>query len=58
LSAACRDNRIFDDTPKLRSWQTQSAQRPSVKRAVPADYPELLYAFLVRYDAHLVKLAA
>jgi glutathione S-transferase len=52
------DLRIFADTPKLRAWRTQLAQRPSVTSAVPADYPELLYAFLVRYDAHLLKLAA
>ncbi|UZE46731.1 glutathione S-transferase family protein [Rhodopseudomonas sp. P2A-2r] len=52
------DLRIFSDTPKLRAWRTQLALRPSVKAAVPAEYPELLYAFLLRYDAHLLKLAA
>jgi glutathione S-transferase len=52
------DLRIFADTPKLRAWRTQLALRPSVRSAVPSDYPELLYAFLVRYDAHLLKLAA
>jgi glutathione S-transferase len=52
------DLRIFSDTPKLRAWRTQLALRPSVEAAVPAHYPELLYAFLVRYDAHLLKLAA
>ncbi|MDB5565474.1 MAG: glutathione S-transferase [Tardiphaga sp.] len=52
------DLRIFAETPKLRAWRTQLALRPSVRSAVPSDYPELLYAFLVRYDAHLLKLAA
>jgi glutathione S-transferase len=52
------DLRIFADTPKLQAWRTQLALRPSVRSAVPSDYPELLYAFLVRYDAHLLKLAA
>jgi glutathione S-transferase len=52
------DLRIFAETPKLRAWRTQLALRPSVRSAVPSDYPERLYAFLVRYDAHLLKLAA
>jgi glutathione S-transferase len=29
-----------------------------VRAAVGADYPQLLRAFLVRHDAHLLKLAA
>jgi glutathione S-transferase len=29
-----------------------------VLTAVGADYPQLLRAFLVRHDAHLLKLAA
>jgi glutathione S-transferase len=49
---------IFNATPKVRTWRAQLAQRASVQRAVGPDYPELLYAFLVRHDAHLLKLAA
>ena len=49
---------IFRSTPKVRAWRDALAQRPSVRSAVGADYPELLRAFLKRYDAHLLKLAA
>jgi len=49
---------IFTDLPKVRAWRTALAKRPSVRAAVGADYPQLLRAFLVRYDAHLLKLAA
>lgn len=52
------DLAIFAKTPKLRQWRTELAKRPSVQAAVGADYPELLRAFLVRHDAHLLKLAA
>jgi glutathione S-transferase len=49
---------IFRETPKVRTWRAELAQRPSVRSAVGADYPELLRAFLKRFDAHLLKLAA
>lgn len=49
---------IFSDVPKVRAWRTELAQRPSVRTAVGADYPQLLRAFLVRHDAYLLKLAA
>ncbi|MBR0715455.1 glutathione S-transferase family protein [Bradyrhizobium liaoningense] len=49
---------IFRDLPKVRAWRAELAKRPSVKTAVGADYPQLLRAFLVRHDAHLLKLAA
>jgi glutathione S-transferase len=49
---------IFEDLPKVRSWRAELAKRPSVRSAVGADYPQLLRAFLVRHDAHLLKLAA
>lgn len=52
------DLAVFAKTPKVRKWRAELAKRPSVKAAVGADYPELLRAFLVRYDAHLLKLAA
>ena len=52
------DLAVFADTPKLRAWRAALAQRPSVRNAVSPDYPGLLRAFLVRYDAHLLKLAA
>ena len=49
---------IFNDLPKVRTWRAELAKRPSVRTAVGADYPQLLRAFLVRHDAHLLKLAA
>ncbi|MHB0767595.1 glutathione S-transferase family protein [Bradyrhizobium sp. 5.13L] len=49
---------VFEDLPKVRSWRAELAKRPSVRSAVGADYPQLLRAFLVRHDAHLLKLAA
>jgi glutathione S-transferase len=52
------DLSVFPNTPKVRAWRSQLAQRPSVRTAVSADYPDLLHAFLVRHDAHLLKLAA
>jgi glutathione S-transferase len=55
---AMTDLSIFAETPKLRSWRKHLAQRPSVRNAVGADYPQLLRQFLVRHDAHLLKLAA
>jgi glutathione S-transferase len=52
------DLSIFADTPKVRAWRKALAQRPSVRTAVGADYPQLLHAFLVRHNAHMLKLAA
>jgi glutathione S-transferase len=49
---------IFRDLPKVRAWRAELAKRPSVRSAVGPDYPQLLRAFLVRHDAHLLKLAA
>ena len=52
------DLSIFAETPKLRAWRTELAKRESVRNAVGADYPQLLHAFLVRHNAHMLKLAA
>jgi glutathione S-transferase len=52
------DLSIFAETPKLRAWRTELARRESVRNAVGADYPQLLHAFLVRHNAHMLKLAA
>lgn len=49
---------IFRDVAKVRAWRAELAKRPSVRTAVDEDYPQLLRAFLVRHDAHLLKLAA
>ncbi|CAN7284846.1 glutathione S-transferase family protein [Bradyrhizobium sp. LjRoot220] len=52
------DLSIFVQTPKVRAWRTELAKRKSVRNAVGADYPQLLHAFLVRHNAHMLKLAA
>ncbi|MEO3431927.1 glutathione S-transferase family protein [Inquilinus sp. CAU 1745] len=52
------DLRVFEGAPKVRAWRQAVSARPSVKAAVGADYPDLLFAFLRRHDAHLLKLAA
>jgi glutathione S-transferase len=52
------DLSVFADTPRVRAWRKALAQRPSVRTAVGPDYPQLLRAFLVRHDAHMLKLAA
>ena len=52
------DLSVLTDTPKVRAWRKALAQRASVRTAVGADYPQLLHAFLVRHDAHMLKLAA
>jgi glutathione S-transferase len=52
------DLAIFAETPKVRAWRDRLANRASVRGAVSPEYPDLLRAFLVRHDAHLLKLAA
>ena len=52
------DLSVFAETPKVRAWRAELAKRPSVRTAVGADYPQLLHAFLVRHNAHMLKLAA
>ncbi|MBR1149146.1 glutathione S-transferase family protein [Bradyrhizobium sp. JYMT SZCCT0428] len=52
------DLSIFAQTPKVRAWRTELAIRDSVRNAVGTDYPQLLHAFLVRHNAHMLKLAA
>ena len=52
------DLAVFTETPKVRAWRAALTKRPSVQAAVSPDYPQLLRAFLVRYGAHLLKLAA
>jgi glutathione S-transferase len=52
------DLSIFAETPKVRAWRVELARRESVRNAVGADYPQLLHAFLVRHNAHMLKLAA
>ena len=52
------DTEVFANTPKVRAWRTALAGRPSVAKAVPADYADRLRAFLAERNAHLLKFAA
>jgi len=52
------DTAVFVDLPKVQAWRAALAERLSVRAAVGTDYSDLLRAFLVRHDAHLLKLAA
>lgn len=53
---------ILADKPKIAAWRQVLAQRPSIMRAVPEDFPERLWAFLQarnsRLSALMMKAAA
>jgi len=42
--------------PKVEAWRQTLAQRPSVARAVTADFPERLWAFLEARKSHFSSL--
>jgi glutathione S-transferase len=44
--------------PRLAAWRRALAQRPSIARAVKADYPERLWTFLESRDSRLSALMA
>jgi glutathione S-transferase len=44
---------ILADKPKLAAWRLRLADRPSVRDAVKADYPDLLWAFIARRNSAL-----
>ncbi len=43
----------WSELPKVSAWRARLAQRPSVRSAVSADYPELLHAFLLKRNGAL-----
>lgn len=47
---------IFADKPKVTAWRTAIAARPSVQRAVAADYQQRLLAFLAVRPSYLAGL--
>ncbi|MHA1524129.1 MAG: glutathione S-transferase family protein [Alphaproteobacteria bacterium] len=53
---AIGDFRFMRSTPKLSAWRQRLAQRISVKKAAPRDYPARLRAFLARRQIHLATL--
>ncbi len=44
---------ILTDKPRILAWRSRLARRPSVRRAVDADYPERLKGFLGRRGSAL-----
>jgi glutathione S-transferase len=46
---------VFATAPKVRAWRAALAQRPSVRGAVTADYPERLREFLQNRNAYLAR---
>lgn len=55
---ALRDDGILTGLPKLAAWRAALAQRPSVRDAAVADYPQRLRGFLAAHDAWIGKVAA
>lgn len=49
---------ILAGVPKVTAWRAALAERPSVRFAVTADYPQLLRDFLLRRNSFLSSLMA
>jgi glutathione S-transferase len=47
---------MLSGKPKIAAWRQALAQRPSIRRAVKADYPERLWAFLEARNSRLSSL--
>jgi len=47
---------MLSGKPKIAAWRQALAQRPSLQRAVKADYPERLWAFLEARNSRLSSL--
>jgi glutathione S-transferase len=47
---------IFAGKPKVNRWRASLAERPSVRNAVSAAYPELLRDFMKRHEAFVLSL--
>lgn len=46
---------VFTQTPRVNAWRAALQQRPSVRSAVRADYPELLREFLIQRKSELSR---
>ena len=47
---------ILRDLPKVATWRTALAARPSIRTAVAPEYPALLWEFLRKRGSHLSRL--
>ncbi|KQW23176.1 glutathione S-transferase [Afipia sp. Root123D2] len=45
---------ILADKPKIARWRQSLRERPSVRKAVSENYPELLRAFLNKHNAYML----
>ncbi|WP_394823683.1 glutathione S-transferase N-terminal domain-containing protein [Pendulispora albinea] len=52
------DTGVFREVPRVNEWRAALKERPSVRAAVGADYPERLRAFLARKNAYLLSYSA
>ncbi|MBC8035880.1 MAG: glutathione S-transferase family protein [Rhizobiales bacterium] len=50
------DLQVFEGLPKVMAWRKALAGRPSVRRAVPPDYADLLTAFLLKQNGVLAGM--
>ncbi len=50
------DHGIFKDLPKIAAWRKALMARPSVQKAVSAEYPALLAAFVQNQNGYLASL--
>jgi glutathione S-transferase len=48
---------VFAGLPNVQAWRKALAARPSVRGAVPANYAQLLEAFLVKHNGVIARLA-
>ncbi|RDL49246.1 hypothetical protein BLJAPNOD_00343 [Ensifer sp. M14] len=49
------DHRIFNGLTHVSAWRQALTERPSVRKAVAADYGERLMVFLKQHDAYLLR---
>jgi glutathione S-transferase len=45
---------ILADKPKIARWRQSLRERPSVRKAVSENYPDLLRAFLMKHNAYML----
>lgn len=50
------DHDVFKDLPKVAAWRKRLMTRPSVQKAVSANYPALLAAFVQSQNGYLASL--
>jgi len=49
------DLKIFNNLKKVKAWRHNLQHRPSIQKAVAAEYPELLLQFLAARDSYISR---